>query len=65
MFRYEEDSLLKVTEELKTAFPERLKAVVAFGSRVRGDFHSKSDFDILAIIKNLTISDEEKIIKII
>ena len=65
MFNYEKDSLLRVTEELKTYFSDRLKAVVAFGSRVRRDFHSESDFDILVIIENPTISDEEKIIKII
>jgi predicted nucleotidyltransferase len=65
MFKHEKDSLLRVTEELKTSFSDRLKAVVAFGSRVRGDFHSESDFDILVIIENPTISDEEKIIKII
>jgi Nucleotidyltransferase domain. len=65
MFNYEKDSLLRVTEELKTSFSDRLKAVVAFDSRVRGDFHSESDFDILVIIENPTVSDEEKIIKII
>ncbi|MDI1472811.1 MAG: hypothetical protein QMD43_00605 [Thermodesulfovibrio sp.] len=38
MFQYEKESLLKITEKLKSAFSERLKTVVVFGSRVRGDF---------------------------
>ncbi|GAB5045960.1 nucleotidyltransferase domain-containing protein [Thermodesulfovibrio sp. TK110] len=65
MFEYEKISLKRITENLKNSFSYRLKAVVAFGSRVRGDFNRESDFDILVIVENLTISDEEKIIKII
>lgn len=43
MFKHEKISLIRITEELKKTFSERLKAVVAFGSRVRGDFHSESE----------------------
>jgi len=65
MFKHEKISLIRITEELKKTFSERLKAVVAFGSRVRGDFHSESDFDILVVIENLTLDDELEVIKII
>lgn len=43
MFKHEKGSLIRI----KKVFSERLKDVVAFDSRVRGDFHSESDFDIL------------------
>ncbi|MGB9710819.1 MAG: hypothetical protein ACPLZA_04915 [Thermodesulfovibrio sp.] len=41
MFKYEKDSLKRITEKLKNIFSHRLKAVVAFGSRIRGDFNSE------------------------
>lgn len=37
--------------------------IVAFGSRVRGDFHGASDLDLLVIVKNLKHKD--KVIQLI
>lgn len=38
MFQYEKDLLLKIIEELKNIFSDRLNFVVAFEARGRGDF---------------------------
>lgn len=64
MFVYEKNSLSRVTSQLRESFKERLKAVIAFGSRVRGDFHGESDFDVLIIVEGLSVDDEIKIIRI-
>ncbi|GAQ95661.1 nucleotidyltransferase domain-containing protein [Thermodesulfovibrio aggregans] len=64
MFKYEQDSLIRITEKLKRVLSHRLKAVIAFGSKVRGDFNGESDFDVLVIVDGLTIDDEVKIIQI-
>lgn len=53
MFNTEKESLIRVTSELKKTLKERLKAVIAFGSRVRGDFHGESDFDVLVVVEGL------------
>lgn len=39
--------------------------VVAFGSRVRGDFRWDSDLDILVVLKKVTLNDESRIRKIV
>lgn len=52
MFKIEEDSLKIVTERLKSLLKENLVAVIAFGSRVRGDFYGESDFDVLVIVEH-------------
>ncbi len=58
MLRTEQKSIKKITESLKRHFGNRLKCVVAFGSRVRGDFDGESDFDLLIVIDNPGIEDE-------
>ena len=51
-----EDSL----KEIRKACDEiDLEKIILFGSRARGDYHDKSDFDILIIVKE-EISIEEK-----
>lgn len=64
MFVNEKNSLFRVTSQLRESFKERLKAVIAFGSRVRGDFHGESDFDVLVVVDKLSVDDEIKIIRI-
>ena len=64
MFITEKESLIRITSKLKNSFKERLKAVIAFGSRVRGDFHGESDFDVLVVVEGLSVEDEIKIIRI-
>ena len=65
MFIGEKESLNKITEALRRLFPDRLAMVIAFGSRVRGDFDGKSDFDLLVVINDLTLEDEIAVMKVI
>lgn len=63
MFINEKNSLIRVTSQLRETFKERLKVVIAYGSRVRGDFHGESDLDVLVVVEGLSVDDEIKIIK--
>ncbi|HEB75816.1 MAG TPA: nucleotidyltransferase domain-containing protein [Nitrospirae bacterium] len=65
MFSTERESLRRITEALRRLFAGRLVMVVAFGSRVRGDFSGESDFDLLVVIRDLTLEDELAVVKII
>jgi len=51
MFSFEKDAIKRSTERLKEVLGDNLIAIVAFGSRVRGDFDGDSDFDILIVVK--------------
>ncbi|MDI1472343.1 nucleotidyltransferase domain-containing protein [Thermodesulfovibrio sp. 1176] len=51
MFTIEKEAIKRATERLKGALGENLLAVIAFGSRVRGDFNGESGFDVLIIVK--------------
>lgn len=51
MYKIEEKSLSIVLKKLKKLFGKNLILLVAFGSRVRGDFHGESDFDVLVVVK--------------
>lgn len=42
-----------VVEALTSAFGDRLKTVVVFGSQARGTSHERSDFDIFVVIEGL------------
>ncbi len=65
MFKIEEESLKRLTNKLRLALGERLKYVIAFGSRVRGDFTADSDFDILIVIEKPDLNDEIRTIRIV
>lgn len=39
--------------------------VVAFGSRVRGDFHGSSDLDVMVIIDHMDIEVKNRVIRIL
>ncbi len=70
MFSLEKDAVKRATKKLKKVLGNDLIAVVAFGSRIRGDFSQESDLDILVIVKKRTFdiidtinqffTDEEK-----
>ena len=45
--------LHKLVEALKERFGEELVSVVLFGSFARGDFHERSDIDLLIVIEKL------------
>lgn len=62
MFKIEERSLIEITEKLKNLLKDNLIAVIAFGSRVRGDFYGESDFDVLVIVEHRDYEIIKKII---
>jgi predicted nucleotidyltransferase len=64
MYSYEKNILNRLTESLKEQFPDRIMAVYAFGSRVRGDHGEWSDFDVLVIVKDKTPEIETEIISL-
>jgi uncharacterized protein len=64
MYPHEEKVLKEITNLLKKTFPDRIDSVYAFGSRVRGDFHEWSDFDVLVVVKNRTAELTKAIIGI-
>ena len=51
MFSKEKESIIRATNRLKDVLGINLGTVIAFGSRVRGDFSGESDFDILVVVK--------------
>jgi len=63
--KYEEKILKQIVQALRLNFANKLIAVYAFGSKIRGDFDEWSDFDVLIIIKGKTPAIEKKIISII
>lgn len=51
MFSIEKDSISRATQKLRDTLKDNLITVIAFGSRVRGDFTGESDFDILVVVR--------------
>ncbi len=64
MNTYERDALNRITKVLRKQFRERIKAVFAFGSKVRGDHGEWSDFDVLVVVDDRDPLIEEAIIGI-
>lgn len=58
------EALERISTRLKKAFPERIKALYVFGSRIRGDHSEWSDLDVLIIVKDKEIKIEKAIIDI-
>jgi predicted nucleotidyltransferase len=56
MFAFEKESVNRITKKLKRMLGKELVTVIAFGSRVRGDFVEESDFDILIVVKKRTFA---------
>ena len=46
----EDERLLTFVRELRKTFPDRLKKLILFGSRARGDYSEESDYDFLLIL---------------
>lgn len=64
MFTTEELELGERVRRLREVLGENLLSVVAFGSRVRGDFEWDSDLDVLVGINKRDLSIENEIRKI-
>lgn len=64
MFTIEKEAIRQATERLRKVLGENLVAVIAFGSRVRGDFHGESDFDVLIIVRKRDFEVIEKVVKV-
>ena len=62
MYAHEKIVLNRIIKGLKERFPERLREVIAFGSRVRGDHGEWSDFDVLIVVKDRDPLIKEEII---
>jgi predicted nucleotidyltransferase len=62
MYSYEKSILNRLTESLRERLPDRIAAVYAFGSRVRGNHGEWSDFDVLVIVRDKTPEIETEII---
>ena len=52
----EREALERVARE--AALHPMLERLVAFGSRIRGDFHGDSDLDILVLVRDIAAKDE-------
>lgn len=62
MFNHEKNILNRLTKSIKERFPDRIMAIYAFGSKVRGDHGAWSDFDVLVIVKDKTPEIENEIV---
>lgn len=54
MFLSEKNALKKAVRKLKNILGDNLVSIIAFGSRIRGDYSEESDFDILIVVKRRT-----------
>lgn len=59
------DSILKeLSQTLKKKFGQRIKDIILFGSRARGEAYPESDYDVLVLVDKETKELEEKIFNI-
>lgn len=62
MFIRENEILSDIAEVLsKEPFVQK---IIAFGSRIRGDFHGESDFDVFVLVERKNISIRNRIIDV-
>ena len=64
MHPHEKDLLRHISDKLRQQFSDRIVSVHAFGSRVRGDHKTWSDFDVLVVVTNKDPSLEAAIISL-
>ncbi|MDI6760955.1 MAG: nucleotidyltransferase domain-containing protein [Candidatus Brocadiaceae bacterium] len=59
------DSILKeLSQTLKKEFGQRIKDIILFGSRARGDSYPESDYDVLVLVDKETKELSDKIFNI-
>jgi len=59
MLKKEENTLKKIAENLSN--DKRILKIIAYGSRVRGDFREDSDLDVLVVVDRKDREVKEKI----
>ncbi len=65
MHLHEREALHRIAERLRAELSDRVVALYAFGSRVRGNHGTWSDFDVLVVVQDRTPRIESEIIGII
>ncbi len=65
MYTHERAALQRIAANLRTRFADRITAVYAFGSRVRGTQGVWSDFDLLVVVRDKKPGVEAEIVGMI
>lgn len=65
MTRKEESTVREFVREIKKALGENLIVAKLFGSKVRDDFSSDSDIDLLLVVKNKTPEIRETVFTVL
>lgn len=61
---YNQNIISFLKTQLQARFGERLKKIILFGSRARGDADEDSDYDVLILLENCTRADSEILVDI-
>lgn len=64
MKKNERSAIQRFREAINKNIGKDLISIIAFGSKVRGDFNEASDIDILIIVKNRSLRVMDKIAEI-
>ncbi len=65
MYPHERETLQRIAANLRRRFANRITALYAFGSRVRGTHGAWSDFDLLVVVRDKVPAVEAEIVGII
>ena len=60
----EESVIKKFKHELLKRYPDRIKTVLVFGSKARGDYNDESDIDVMVITDELDWKFADKVRRI-
>lgn len=64
MKKNERNAIERFRESIKKNLGKDLISIIAFGSKVRGDYNETSDIDILIIVQNRSLKIMDKIAEI-
>jgi predicted nucleotidyltransferase len=65
MYPHERQALQRIATQLREKLADRIVALYAFGSRVRGTHSAWSDFDLLVVVRDKEPQIEDEIISLI
>lgn len=51
-------------EKVRSQIPGRIKQIILYGSRARGDYGPDSDYDVLIVVENQDLGLEDKIMEV-